>query len=105
MNAITAAQPQAAIVIRQAAALPVRRAAAATAASAAPRNPHRFADAMEAALTGIVLTGVLLFAAGLLRAAAPACTARLVAEIILTALAIASGNVSIFFVGRGLFGK
>lgn len=77
-------------------------------AEAAPKvsaNPHRFADCMEAALTGIIFTGVLLFAAGLLHIVAPACMARLVAMDVLYGLAAMTGGFTILTVGHGLVGK
>lgn len=72
---------------------------------AAPRASHRFEDCIENALTGIVITGVLLFAAGLLRYALPVCTARIMGADALDALAIAAGGLTMVLTLRGIFAK
>jgi hypothetical protein len=72
---------------------------------AACRAPHRFEDCFENLLTGIVITGVLLFAAGLLRYALPVCTARIMGADALDALAIASGGLTTLMTLRGMFAR
>jgi hypothetical protein len=72
---------------------------------AAPRDPRRFEGCIENALTGIVITGVLLFAAGLLRYALPVCTARIMGADALDALAIAAGGLTMVLTLRGIFAK
>jgi hypothetical protein len=75
------------------------------ATAAAPRASHRLQDCIENALTGIVITGVLLFAAGLLRYALPVCTARIIGADALDALAIAAGVLTMLMTLRGIFGR
>jgi hypothetical protein len=100
MNAIATITPRATTPISIAPARP-----AVVAAKPAAADPHRFADAMEAALTGLVFTGALLFAAGLLHIAAPACTARLIGLDALYALAAGTGAVTLVAMVRAFFGK
>jgi len=69
----------------------------ATAARTRAAGPHRFADAMETAMTGLVFTGALLFAAGLLHIAAP----TILGETILRALACVTGAITLAGVVRG----
>jgi nucleoid-associated protein YgaU len=79
--------------------------ARAAAAIAARHDAHRFTDAIETALTGVVITGVLLFGAALLRDAVPACQARLIVHAMLVILAVMSGGVTVGFLGRAIFGR
>jgi hypothetical protein len=79
--------------------------ACAAAAIAARRDAHRFTDAMETALTGLVITGVLLFGAALLRGAVPPCQARFIVHAMLVMLAVMSGGVTVCFLGRAIFGR
>ncbi len=72
---------------------------------AARRDAGRFEGSIENALTGIVITGVLLFAAGLLRYALPVCTARIIGADALDALAIAVGGLTMVLTLRGIFGR
>ncbi len=90
MNAISILPPQADTMIRFAPAKP-----AAAARRVITADPHRFTDGMETAMTGLVFTGVLLFAAGLLHIAAP----TILGETMLHALACLTGGVTL----AGLF--
>lgn len=64
---------------------------------------HGFSDNMEWALTGLVFTGVLLFAAGMLHFAAPLCALRDGAVDGLYGLAAATGAGTLFAAGRGVW--
>ncbi len=68
-------------------------------------NSHRFADCMETAMTGTVMTGTVLFAAGLLNIVVPACTPLTDADLGLYALAGLSAGATLFMALRGIFGK
>jgi hypothetical protein len=91
MTAIATITPCPATTISLAPAKP----AAVAAPAAAKADPHRFADAMEAALTGLVFTGALLFGAGLLHIIAPAGTARLFGLDALYGLAAFTGAMTL----------
>ncbi len=65
-------------------------------------NAHRFAGAMEVAMTGVVCMGALLFGAGLLPIAVPACQALRVAVDGLYALTGLCGLGTMFGIARAL---
>lgn len=83
--------------------LPTKRIAIARKHVAA--DPHRFADGMETAMTGLVFTGALLFAAGLLHIVAPAGAATTLAVNILRAVAYLAGAATLTSTCRAFFGR
>jgi hypothetical protein len=101
MSAITIIIPRAETIISIAPGKP----AAIVKPAVAPADPHRFADAMETAFTGLVFTGAALFAAGLLHIAAPSCTARLIGLDALYALAALTGAITLVAMARGFAGR
>ncbi len=101
MSAITIIIPRAETIISIAPGKP----ATIVKPAVATTDPHRFADAMETAFTGLVFTGAALFAAGLLHIALPSCTARLIGLDGLYALAVATGVWTLAALARGFFGK
>jgi hypothetical protein len=90
MNAISILPPHADTTIRFA---PAKSAAAARPVIAA--EPHRFTDGLETAMTGLVFTGALLFAAGLLHIAAPAGAAAMLGVTIFHTLACLTGAATL----------
>jgi len=74
----------------------IRRAAA---------DPNRFADGMETAMTGLIVTGGLLFAAGLVHMAGFVCAASLAGEDALRAMACLSGAATMANLFWAIFGE
>jgi hypothetical protein len=64
---------------------------------------HAFGDCMELAMSGLVMTGVLLFGAALLRCGVGPCLLRSVGIDGLTGLAGMSGLAMLGGVSRGLY--
>jgi hypothetical protein len=64
---------------------------------------HGFSDNMEWAMTGLVLTGVLMFGAGMLHFAVPACTARDAGVLGLYIMAGATAAATLFAACRGVW--
>jgi len=95
MNAISILPPHADTTIRFATA----KSAAATRPVAAA-EPHRFTDGLETAMTSLVFTGALLFAAGLLQIAVPAAAEAMLGAAILHALACLTGAATLASIFR-----